>query len=65
MKDPKDYTDEDQRALRDLETAGNALKRAAGGKTGEGAENLYGQAYNKVYRMGLRDFPAQICRTTR
>lgn len=59
------YTEEQERALRDLEAASNNLKRAAGGKAGEGAEALYGQAYQRCYRLGLKQFPMTICKTTR
>lgn len=65
MKREEDYTEEDKRALRDLEAASNNLKRAAGGKAGESAEKAYGQAYTRCYRLGLKQYPPTVCKTTR
>lgn len=58
-------TDEQEKALRDLASASEALRRAAGGKVGEGAEATYGQAYQRCYRLGLKQFPMRVCKTTR
>lgn len=58
-------TDEQQRALRDLDSASTALKRAVGGKQGETLEKLYGQAYEKCFRLGIKQYPPTVCRTTR
>ena len=59
------YTEEQERALRDLESASQGLRRAAGGKIGEAAEKKYGQAYEKCYRLGIKQWPPTVCRTTR
>jgi hypothetical protein len=60
-----ELTPEQERALRDFETASNNLKRAAGGKVGESAEKAYGQAYARCYALGLKQYPPIICKTTR
>lgn len=65
MKNIEDYTDEDHRALRDLDTASNNLKRGVGGKAGESAEKAYGQAYRRCYQLGLKQYPSVIGATTR
>lgn len=65
MKDIKDYTEDDHRALRDLETASANLRRASGGKVGESAEKAYGQAYTRCYQLGLKQYPPTVCKTTR
>lgn len=59
------YTEEQERALRDLESASNNLKRAAGGKAGESAEKAYGQAYRRCYQLGLKQYPPVFGATTR
>ena len=58
-------TDEQEKALRDFEAASNNLKKAAGGKVGETAEKLYGQAYARCYALGLKQYPPTVCKTTR
>jgi hypothetical protein len=65
MKNKESYTDEDERALRDLASASEALRRASGGKAGESAEKKYSEAYTKCYRMGLKQYPSIVCRSTR
>lgn len=65
MKQEKDYTDEDRSALQDLKLASDALKKAAGGKVGETAEKKYGEAYKKCYRLGLKQYPPSVCKSTR
>lgn len=65
MKKPEQYTEEDERAIRDLASAMDAIRRTAGGKSGESAENKYAEAYNKCYRLGLKQYPLQVCKTTR
>lgn len=60
-----ELTPEQERALRDFETASNSLKRAAGGKVGESAEKAYGQAYARCYALGLKQYPPIVCKTTR
>jgi hypothetical protein len=64
MKRKEDYTEEDEKALRELEMASANLRKAAGGKAGESAEKAYGQAYTKCYRMGLKQYPPTVCKTT-
>lgn len=59
MKRKEDYTDEDQRALRDLEVAINNIRKGAGGKAGESLEAKYAEAYQKCYRMGLKQYKLQ------
>lgn len=41
------------RALREFEAAGKAL-RSAPGKAAQGAENRYGGAYQNLVRLGVR-----------
>jgi hypothetical protein len=65
MKRKEDYTEEDEKALRNLETAATALKRASGGKQGESAENQYLIAYTRCYRLGLKQYPPKIGLVTR
>jgi hypothetical protein len=60
-----ELTPDQEKALRDFETASNNLKRAAGGKVGETAEKLYGQAYKRCYQLGLKQYPPTVCKTTR
>lgn len=59
------YTEDQERALRDLDTASNNLRKASGGKVGESAEKAYGQAYARCYQLGLKQYPPTVCRTTR
>jgi len=40
--------------LRDLEIASKAVKSSVGGKTGEGAEKKYGQAYAACVKAGIK-----------
>ena len=65
MKRKEDYTEEDERALRDLDAAMNAIKKSIGGKAGESAEAKYAEAYNKCYRMGLKQYKLTVCKTSR
>ena len=65
MKRKEDYTEEDERALRDLSSASDALRKSSGGKAGESAEKRYGEAYAKCYKLGLKQWPPSVCRTTR
>lgn len=58
-------TEEQERALRDLDAASNNLKRTSGGKVGESAEKAYGQAYARCYQLGLKQYPPIVCKTTR
>lgn len=65
MKKKEDYTEDDERALRDLELASSNLKKASGGKAGDSAEKAYGQAYTRCYQLGLKQYPPAVCRSTR
>ena len=65
MKNKDQYTEDDERALRDLESASQNLRRASGGKAGESAEKAYGQAYARCYQLGLKQYPLTVCRSTR
>jgi hypothetical protein len=56
LKSKDQYTEEDERALRDLDKAMNDIKRSVGGKQGEALEKKYAEAYNKCYRMGLKQY---------
>jgi hypothetical protein len=61
----KNYTEEQEAALRDLRAAMDNIKKCPSGKAGESAENKYAEAYKKCYRMGLVQYPLKICRATR
>jgi hypothetical protein len=61
----KNLTDEQVNALRDLDIAMTSLRRAVGGKVGESAEKAYGQAYQRCYSLGLKQYPLKVCKTTR
>jgi hypothetical protein len=65
MKSSDKYTEEDERALRDLQAAADGVRKVGGGKTGESAENKYAEAYRKCYRLGLKQYPPTICKSTR
>jgi hypothetical protein len=65
MKRKEDYTEEDERAIRDLASAMDALRKSIGGKPGESAEAKYAEAYNRCYRLGLKQYKLQVCKTTR
>ena len=65
MKPKSEYTEEDERALRDLEKAMNDIKRSVGGKQGEALEKKYAEEYNKCYRMGLKQYKLFWTKTTR
>lgn len=58
-------TEEQEDALRDLRQAMDNIKKCPSGKAGETAESKYAEAYKKCYRMGLFQYPLQICRATR
>jgi hypothetical protein len=47
-------TQEQERALRNLELASSNLRKSIGGKPGEGAEKSYGQAYGECVKLGLK-----------
>ena len=56
----EDYTDEDRQAIRDLEVAMGAIRKAVGGKAGEGFEKKYADVYKKCYRLGLKDYKLKV-----
>lgn len=60
-----ELTEEQERALRDLSAASDGLRKAGGGKAGESAEKKYGEAYTRCYRLGLKQYPPTVCKTTR
>ena len=60
-----ELTKEQESARRELEFSSTNLKRAVGGKAGETLEKKYGEAYAKCYKLGLRQWPPSVCRTTR
>jgi hypothetical protein len=47
-------SEEDQKLLRNLESASSAIRKSLGGKTGEGAEKIYGQAYRECVKAGIK-----------
>lgn len=47
-------SDNDERILRDLESAASAVRKGIGGKAGESSEKKYGQAYNAAVTAGLK-----------
>jgi len=65
MKLLEDYTEEDHKAIRELEMASSALRKAVGGKIGEQTEKRYGQAYALCYKLGLKQYPPTVCRCSR
>lgn len=60
-----ELTPEEERALRELDSASTNLKKAVGGKAGETLEKKYGEAYAKCYKLGLKQWPPVVCKTTR
>lgn len=46
--------DQQEKAVRAYESAWMALKRSTGGKTAQGLENSYGEAYQLCVRLGIR-----------
>jgi hypothetical protein len=65
LKKKENYTEEDERAIRNLATAMDNLRKSVGGKPGESAEAKYAEAYNLCYRLGLKQYKLKICRSTR
>jgi hypothetical protein len=47
-------SESNDRLISDLNSAASNLKKSIGGKAGEGAEKLYGQAYQALVKAGLR-----------
>jgi hypothetical protein len=60
-----DLTKEQTDALRDLDKAADALKKSVGGKAGEGIEARYKEAYDKCYRLGLKQWKSKWSTDTR
>ncbi len=52
-------------ALRDLDKAADALKKNVGGRAGEGIEARYKEAYDKCYRLGLKQWKSKWSTDTR
>jgi hypothetical protein len=46
--------DQEEKLLKDLESAASAVRRGTGGKTGESAEKVYGIAYSKCVQAGIK-----------
>jgi len=61
----KELTKEQTDALRDLDKAAEALKKSVGGKAGEGIEARYKEAYDKCYRLGLKQWKSKWSTDTR
>ena len=61
----KELTKEQTDALRDLDKAADALKKNVSGKTGEGIEARYKEAYDKCYRLGLKQWKSKWSTDTR
>lgn len=64
MKRKEDYTEEDEKALRDLQNAIEGIRKSAG-KAGESAEARYAEAYKKCFRLGLKQYPLKTGLATR
>ena len=47
-------SDENEKILRNLESASTAVRRGIGGKAGEGSEKAYGIAYARAVQAGLK-----------
>lgn len=47
-------SEDNDRLLSDFNAASNNIKKSVGGKSGEGAEKLYGQAYQALVKVGLK-----------
>jgi uncharacterized protein YukE len=64
-KQREQYTEEDEQALKNLESAAAVMRKGMGGKAGEASEIKYYEAYKRCYQLGLRDYPPVIGSTTR
>jgi hypothetical protein len=64
-KQKEQYTEEDEQALKGLESAAVNMRKGMGGKAGEAAENKYLEAYKRCYQLGLKDYPPVIGAATR
>ncbi len=60
-----ELTKEQTDALRDLDKAADALKKNVGGRAGEGIEARYKEAYDKCYRLGLKQWKSKWSTDTR
>lgn len=47
-------SEDNDRLLSDFNAASNNIKKSIGGKSGEGAEKLYGQTYQTLVKNGLK-----------
>lgn len=46
--------EEKEKLLRNLESAASTIRRGVGGKTAEGFEKKYGEAYQNCVKAGLK-----------
>lgn len=46
--------EEHEKLLRNLEAASSAVRKSLGGKPGESAEKVYGQAYRECVKAGIK-----------
>ena len=46
--------EEKERLLRNLEAAASVVRKSLGGKPGESAEKVYGQAYRECVKAGIK-----------
>jgi hypothetical protein len=47
-------SENNEKVLRDLEAAASSIRKSIGGKPGESAEKLYGQAYSECVKAGIK-----------
>lgn len=47
-------SEDNEKMLRNLDAASSAIRKSLGGKQGEGAEKVYGQAYRDCVRAGIK-----------
>ena len=60
-----ELTKEQNSALMGLDKAATDLKKNVGGKAGEGIEARYKEAYDKCYRLGLKQWKSKWSTDTR
>lgn len=47
-------SDENEKLISNFNAATSTLKKITGGKAGEGAEKVYGQAYQQLVKVGIK-----------
>lgn len=47
-------SEEVEKLMREFDSASGAIKKQMGGKSGEGAESKYGQAYQQLVKAGAK-----------